>query len=132
MNIQLGQKVRDKTSNFIGIAYTLDKHCFGCETVFIMPEGFDDIEKGHEISTAVVEVIDDGILDKLGYVPAIKPMYEPGERVTTVMGCTGTITVRSLTLHNTFRYFISLDNEKTNDKREMIISFENLLKAAKD
>jgi hypothetical protein len=128
MSIKLGQKVLDLTSNFVGIAYTIDHHCFGCETVTIMLEGTDDLESSHQVSTSTVKIVDDGILADLGYVPEIKPQFEPGDEVITVMGLRGVITIRSLTLHNIYRYFIEVPNKELNVKPLSIVSFESLMR----
>lgn len=126
MDIKLGHLVKDKSSGFTGIVYCMDDHFHGCSTALILAEGCEEQEKGHFISTAVLEVIGVGISDKIEAIPDQEPKFKPGDWVTTLLGTKGVITIRTKTLQKTYRYFVDTPSED-NKKPTSIITFEALM-----
>lgn len=126
--IQLGSEVRCTITNFTGILLSEESHHYGCTTYSIQPMGTDDVSKQRSVSSAYVEKIGEGVINKVQYSPEIVPRFSLGDKIETVMGLRGTVTVIQRTLHGSLRYFVEPGKEASSDSKEVFVTFEPLMK----
>lgn len=126
--IQLGSEVRCIITNFKGILLSEEFHYYGCTTYTIQPMGTDDISKQRTVSSAYVEKIGEGVINKVQYSPEIVPRFNLGDKIETVMGLQGTITIIQRTLHGSLRYFAEPGKEASSKSKEVFITFEPLMR----
>lgn len=123
----LGCELKCILSGFKGILVNVEYHINGCTRYTLLPEGTEDLNKMYSVSKSYVEKISDGVLKELPYMPTLSPKFKLGDKVKTVMGCEGVITIIQHTIQGSLRYFIATDKK---DADNCFIAFEPTMKLA--